>query len=129
MNKLIYADELLSYIDRLSNSGLGKQKSLEYLTKYINKQVTENDVEKLKMKNIKEDILRIEHKCLDTIEYIVNMDDTESFKTLGYMCGVNEMANEIIKLINEETKQDVIKVWYNEKTKTSKIIYTRYWNI
>ena len=32
----------------------------------------------------------------------------------------------------EETKQDVInskKVWFNEKTKTDKIIYTRYRNI
>ena len=108
MNKLINADELLSYVDRVKNSGLGKQKSLEYLTKYINKQVTENDVEKLKMKNMKQNILEIENRCLDTIEYIVNMDDVESFKTFGYMCGIIEMANEIIKFINEETKQDVI---------------------
>ena len=103
--KLINADELLSYIDRVKNSGLGKQKTLEYLTKYINKQVTEIDIEKLKMKNMKQNILEIEHKCLDTIEYIVNMDDTESFKTLGYMCGVNEMANEIIKFMDEEINQ------------------------
>ena len=108
MSRLIDADELILYIDRLSNSGLGKQKSLEYITKYINKQSTEIDVEKLKMKNMKQNILEIEHKCLDSIEYIVNMDDSESFKTLGYMCGINEMANEIINFINEETNQDVI---------------------
>ena len=104
MSKWVDADEILSYLNRLSNSGLGKQKTLEYLTKYINKQSTEIDVEKLKMKNMKEDVLRIEHSCLNTIESIATMDDTESFKTFGYMCGVNEMANEIIKFINEERK-------------------------
>ena len=102
--KLINADELLSYIDRVKNSGLGKQKTLEYLTKYINKQSTEIDVEKLKMKNMKEDVLRIEHSFLNTIESIATMDDAETFKTLGYMCGVNEMADGIIKLIDEEIK-------------------------
>ena len=104
MSRLIYADELLSYIDRVKNSELGKQKTLEYLTKYINKQSTEIDVEKLKMKNMKEDVLQIEHSCLNTIESIATMDDIESFKTLGYMCGVNEMADEIIKFISEEIK-------------------------
>ena len=104
MSRLIEADELLSYVDRVKNSGLGKQKTIEYITKYINKQSTETDVEKLKMKNMKEDVLRIEHSCLNTIESIATMDDTESFKTFGYMCGVNEMANEIIKFINEERK-------------------------
>ena len=104
MSRLIEADELLSYVDRVKNSGLGKQKTIEYITKYINKQSTETDVEKLKMKNMKEDVLRIEHSCLNTIESIVTMDDAETFKTLGYMCGVNEMANEIIKFINEERK-------------------------
>lgn len=104
MSKWVDVDELLSYLNRLSNSGLGKQKTLEYLTKYINKQSTEIDVEKLKMKNIKEDVLRIEHSCLNTIESIATMDDTESFKTFGYMSGVNEMANEIIKFISEEIK-------------------------
>ena len=105
MSKWVDVDEILSYLNRLSNSGLGKQKTLEYLTKYINKQSTEIDVEKLKMKNIKEDILRIEHSCLNTVESIATMDDTESFKTLGYMCGVNEMADEIIKLIDVEIKR------------------------
>ena len=104
MSRLIDADELLSYVDRVKNCGLGKQKSLEYLTKYINKQSTEIDVEKLKMKNMKEDVLRIEHSCLNTIESITTMDDAETFKTLGYMCGVNEMADEIIKLIDKEIK-------------------------
>ena len=102
--RLIDADKLLSYIDRVKNSGLGKQKTLEYLTKYINKQSTEIDVEKLKMKNMKEDVLQIEHSLLSTIESIATMDDAESFKTLGCMCGVNEMADEIIKLIDEEIK-------------------------
>ena len=104
MTKWIDADELLSYIDRVKNSGLGKQKTLEYLTKYINKQSTEIDVEKLKMKNMKEDVLQIEHSFLNTIESIATMDDAETFKTLGYMCGVNEMADGIIKLIDEEIK-------------------------
>ena len=104
MSRLIDADELLSYVDRVKNSGLGKQKTLEYLTKYINKQSTEIDVEKLKMKNIKEDVLQIEHRLLSEIESIATMDDVESFKTLGYMSGVNEMANEIIKFISEERK-------------------------
>ena len=104
MTRLVSADEILRYLNRLSNSGLGKQKTLEYLTKYINKQSTEIDVEKLKMKNMKEDVLQIEHSFLNTIESIATMDDAETFKTLGYMCGVNEMADEIIKLIDEEIK-------------------------
>ena len=104
MSKWIDTDEILRYLNRLSNSGLGKQKTLEYLTKYINKQSTEIDVEKLKMKNMKEDVLRIEHSLLSEIESIATMDDAETFKTLGYMCGVNEMADEIIKLIDEEIK-------------------------
>ena len=104
MTRLVNVDEILRYLNRLSNSGLGKQKTLEYLTKYINKQSTEIDVEKLKMKNMKEDVLRIEHSCLNTIESIATMDDAESFKTLGYMSGVNEMANEIINFISEERK-------------------------
>ena len=102
MTRLVSVDEILSYLNKLSNSGLGKQKTLEYLTKYINKQSTEIDVEKLKMKNIKEDVLQIEHRLLSEIESMATMDDAESFKTLGYMSGVNEMANEIIKFIDEE---------------------------
>ena len=104
MTRLVNVDEILRYLNRLSNSGLGKQKTLEYLTKYINKQSTEIDVEKLKMKNMKEDVLQIEHSFLNTIESIATMDDAETFKTLGYMCGVNEMADEIIKLIDKEIK-------------------------
>lgn len=102
MTRLVSADEILRYLNRLSNSGLGKQKTLEHLTKYINKQSTVIDVEKLKMKNMKEDVLQIEHSLLNPIESIATMDDIESFKTLGYICGVNEMADEIIKLIDEE---------------------------
>ena len=108
MSRLVNVDEILRYLNRLSNSGLGKQKTLEYLTKYINKQSTEIDVEKLKMKNIKEDVLQIEHSLLSEIESIATMDDAETFKTLGYMCGVNEMADEIIKLIDKEIKWDGI---------------------
>ena len=104
MSKCIDVDEILRYLNRLSNSGLGKQKTLEHLTKYINKQSTVIDVEKLKMKNMKEDILQIEHSLLNPIESIATMDDIESFKTLGYICGVNEMADEIIKLIDEGIK-------------------------
>ena len=50
----------------------------------------------------KADVMRIEHRLLSVIDGVVTMDDTESFKTLGYMSGVNEMANEIIKFISEE---------------------------
>ena len=32
-------DDILSYIDRISNSGMGKKKVLEYLRKYIEKSV------------------------------------------------------------------------------------------
>ena len=52
----------------------------------------------------KADVMRIEHRLLSTIDGVATMDDTESFKTFGYMSGVNEMANEIIKFISEERK-------------------------
>ena len=45
--KLIDADELLSYIDRVKNSGLGKQKTIEYITKYISNMPTAFDVDKV----------------------------------------------------------------------------------
>ena len=47
MSRLIYADELLSYIDRVKNSGLGKQKTIEYITKYISNMPTAFDVDKV----------------------------------------------------------------------------------
>ena len=58
----------------------------------------------------KADVMRIEHRLLSVIDGVVTMDDTESFKTLGYMSGVNEMANEIIKFISEERKVGGIDV-------------------
>ena len=33
--KFVERDDVLRYIDRLNHSGLGKKKSLEFLTKYI----------------------------------------------------------------------------------------------
>ena len=48
----------------------------------------------------KEDVLRIEHDLLSIIDCIADMDDTESFKTFGYMSGVNEMANKILKFLD-----------------------------
>lgn len=45
--KLIDADELLSYIDRVKNSGLGKQKTIEYITKYISNMPIAFDVDKV----------------------------------------------------------------------------------
>ena len=33
--KFVERNDILGYIDRLYHSGLGKQKSLEYLTEYI----------------------------------------------------------------------------------------------
>ena len=50
----------------------------------------------------KADVLRIEHRLLSTIDGVATMDNIESFKTLGYMSGVNEMAIEIINFISEE---------------------------
>ena len=47
MGRLIDADELLSYIDRVKNSGLGKQKSIEYITKYIMTMQTAYNVDKV----------------------------------------------------------------------------------
>ena len=88
MKTFIDTNELLLYIDRLKNSGMGKHKTLEYITKYISN-----------MSNNIETLLEIQNNCLNTVESIATMDDTESFKTLGYMCGVNEMTNEIIKFL------------------------------
>lgn len=45
--KLIDGDELLSYIDRVKNSGLGKQKTIEYITKYISNMPTAYDFDKV----------------------------------------------------------------------------------
>ena len=45
--RLIDADELLSYIDRVKNSGLGKQKTIEYITKYISNMPTAYDFDKV----------------------------------------------------------------------------------
>ena len=47
MSRLIDGDELLSYIDRVKNSGLGKQKIIEYITKYISSMPTAFDVDKV----------------------------------------------------------------------------------
>ena len=56
MSKWIDADDLLSYIDRLKNSGIGKHKSLEYITKYI-----------CNMSNNIETLLEIQNNCLNTV--------------------------------------------------------------
>ena len=45
--RLIDVDELLSYIDRIKNSGLGKQKTIEYITKYISNMPTAYDFDKV----------------------------------------------------------------------------------
>ena len=45
--RLIDSDELLSYVDRVKNSGLGKQKTIEYITKYISNMPTAFDVGKV----------------------------------------------------------------------------------
>lgn len=45
--RLIDVDELLSYIDRVKNSGLGKQKTIEYITKYIMTMQTAYNVDKI----------------------------------------------------------------------------------
>ena len=47
MSRLIDGDELLSYIDRVKNSGLGKQKTIEYITKYISNMPTAYDFDKV----------------------------------------------------------------------------------
>ena len=47
MGRLIDVDEALSYIARIENSGLGKNKSLEYISKYIENQPTAYDPNKV----------------------------------------------------------------------------------
>ena len=91
MTKWIDADDLLSFIDRLKNSGMGKHKSLEFITKYICNISNRINIETI--------LLEIQNNCLNNVESIATMDDTESFKTLGYMCGINEMTNEIINFL------------------------------
>lgn len=53
----------------------------------------------------KEDVLRIEHCLLSAIDGVGTMDDTESFKVLGFMSGVSQMANQIIKVMENEMKR------------------------
>lgn len=48
--RLVDADELLSYVDRVKNCGLGKKKTIEYITKYINNMPTAFDVDKVVVK-------------------------------------------------------------------------------
>lgn len=43
--RLIDADSLLLYVDRVNNCGLGKKKSIEYITKYINNMPTAYDID------------------------------------------------------------------------------------
>lgn len=45
--RLIDADELLSYVDRVNNCGLGKKKSIEYITKYISNMTTAYNVDEI----------------------------------------------------------------------------------
>lgn len=61
--RLIDADELLSYVDRVKNCGLGKKKSLEYITKYINNMPTAFDVDKVieQIKNLKYEVNETYH--------------------------------------------------------------------
>ena len=47
MSRLIDADKLLSYVDRVKNCGLGKQKTIEYITKYISNMPTAYDFDKV----------------------------------------------------------------------------------
>lgn len=47
MARHIDADEILSYIARIENSGLGKKKSLEYISKYIENQSTIYDIDQV----------------------------------------------------------------------------------
>ena len=42
---MIKKDEIVKYIERVMNSGLGKKKSLEYILKYINNMDIYNEVE------------------------------------------------------------------------------------
>lgn len=52
----------------------------------------------------KEDVLQIEHFLLSALDGVGTMDDTESFKAFGFMSGVSQMANQIIKFMDNETK-------------------------
>lgn len=53
----------------------------------------------------KKDVLLIEHQLLCTLDGVATMDDTESFKTFGYTSGVIEMADKIIKFMDNENKK------------------------
>lgn len=47
MSNIISREEALSYIERVRNIGLGKKKSLDYISKYIENQQTAYDVDKV----------------------------------------------------------------------------------
>ena len=80
MSRLIYADELLSYIDRVKNSGLGKQKTIEYITKYISNMPTAFDVDKV-MSELEESYFITESTfdddgwCNDDSEEVLNLNE------------------------------------------------------
>ena len=80
MSRLIDADELLSYIDRVKNSGLGKQKTIEYITKYISNMPTAFNVDKV-VEQLKESYFITESTfdddgwCNDDSEEVVNLNE------------------------------------------------------
>ena len=80
MGRLIDADKLLSYIDRVKNSGLGKQKTIEYITKYISNMPTAFDVDKVVVQLeesyfITESTFDDDGWCNDDSEEVVNLNE------------------------------------------------------
>ena len=78
--RLIDADKLLSYIDRVKNSGLGKQKTIEYITKYISNMPTAFDVDKVVVQLeesyfITESTFDDDGWCNDDSEEVVNLNE------------------------------------------------------
>ena len=76
MSRLIDADELLSYIDRVKNSGLGKQKTIEYITKYISNMPTAYDIDKVVSElEDRSELIHIKHYCYDEVEDCIRLID------------------------------------------------------
>jgi hypothetical protein len=71
MKKLVDAESILSYIEHLKNSGLGKSRSLKYLTEYIECMSHAYDVDKV-IEQL-EDLVKINMEVLGVRADYVNL--------------------------------------------------------
>ena len=87
--RLVDADELLSYIDRVNNCGLGKKKSIEYINKYISNMTTAFDVDK-----IVKDIEKLQEKANENYyiydECMIEYDTYEKTLDIVKRGGIDE---------------------------------------